>query len=340
MKKSLRPKARPDNLSVDRTSLMSNKSDNVSPSMGTSSPSASAGSGGKGGGEPLSASKTNDEKIAASLSPDSGWGYYDPNTRERVPWFIDMINGGGRNAAGDKFSGGFGIAGLLGGLLNAVGVNPYGSQREREYMPMESYRGGELFSAAPASTPAGGGGAAVSDILTYGPQNGRGGQRVSREDRLMGVPVQAMSAEDRLMGLPVQANPLYAQAAAEAEMGLDPFGYPKSPETMQQAPLQSGFNQIGSSASNLPSQSLIDAAVSRGTSGGVPNNYAEGIFGAGVETRSPTIQQNERLTKFNQLTSTIPQPLMGTQAAQIYADAVINGQTMLSFKEFFGQNFR
>ena len=228
MKKSLRPKARPDNLSVDRTSLMSNKSDNVSPSMGTSSPSASAGSGGKGGGEPLSASKANDEKIAASLSPDSGWGYYDPNTRERVPWFIDMINGGGRNAAGDKFSGGFGIAGLLGGLLNAVGVNPYGSQREREYMPMESYRGGELFSAAPAFTPAGGG---VQPMLTPRMRPSEEErlmslpvQAMSAEDRLMGMPVQAMSAEDRLMGMPVQANPLYAQAAAEAGMGLSPFG--------------------------------------------------------------------------------------------------------------------
>lgn len=322
---SPRPKARPDAM------------------MGGNEPQAreASGGGGKGG------QAESQEQITNSMN-DKKWGYFDPYTGKKVPWFIDMINGGGKDKAGEKFEGGFGAVGLAGGLMNMLGIDPYGQSRERTYGGGDFYRGGELDpsllyqfgGAAPAPAPAGGGGGAVADVLTYGPQNGRGGQRVSREDRLMGMPVQAMSAEDRLMGMPVQANPLYAQAAAEAGMGLDPFGYPKSPETMQQAPLQSGFNQIGSSASNLPSQSLIDAAVSRGTSGGVPNNYAEGIFGAGVETRSPTIQQNERLTKFNQLTSTIPQPLMGTQAAQMYVDAVINGQTMLSFKDFFGQNFR
>ena len=297
-----------------------------------------SGGGGKGG------VAESQEQITNSME-DKKWGYFDPYTGKKVPWFIDMINGGGKNSAGEKFEGGFGSVGLAGGLMNMLGIDPYGQSRERTYGGGDFYRGGKLDPSLlyqfgrTAPAPAGGGGA-VSDVLTYGPQNGRGGQRVSREDRLMNIPVQAMSAEDRLMGMPVQANPLYAQAAAEAGMGLDPFGYPKSPETMQQAPLQSGFNQIGSSASNLPSQSLIDAAVSRGTSGGVPNNYAEGIFSTGAETRSPIIQQNERLTKFNQLTSTIPQPLMGTQAAQMYADAVMNGETMLSFKDFFGQNFR
>lgn len=320
---SPRPQARPDAM------------------MGGDEPQAreASGGGGKGG------QAESQEQITNSMN-DKKWGYFDPYTGKKVPWFIDMINGGGKDKAGEKFEGGFGSIGLAGGLMNMLGIDPYGQNRERTYGGGDFYRGGDLdptrgfFYKPPAPAGGGVGGAAVSDVLTYGPQNGRGGQRVSREDRLMGMPVQAMSAEDRLMGMPVQVNPLYAQAAAEAGMGLDPFGYPKSPETMQQAPLQSGFNQIGSSASNLPSQSLIDAAVSRGTSGGVPNNYAEGIFGAGVETRSPTIQQNERLTKFNQLTSTIPQPLMGTQAAQMYVDAVINGQTMLSFKDFFGQNFR
>jgi hypothetical protein len=42
--------------------------------------------------------------------------------------FIDMINGGGMGAAGDKFEGG----GLLSMLGNALGIAPYGAARERD----------------------------------------------------------------------------------------------------------------------------------------------------------------------------------------------------------------
>ena len=206
---SPRPQARPDAM------------------MGGDGPQAreASGGGGKGG------QAESQEQITNSMN-DKKWGYFDPYTGKKVPWFIDMINGGGKNSAGEKFEGGFGSVGLAGGLMNMLGIDPYGQSRERTYGGGDFYRGGELDPsllyqfgrAAPAPAGGGGGGAAaVSDVLTYGPQNGRGGQRVSREDRLMGMPVQAMSAEDRLMGMPVQANPLYAQAAAEAGMGLSPF---------------------------------------------------------------------------------------------------------------------
>lgn len=42
--------------------------------------------------------------------------------------FIDMINGGGMGAAGDKFEGG----GLLSMLGNALGISPYGSRDRQE----------------------------------------------------------------------------------------------------------------------------------------------------------------------------------------------------------------
>lgn len=42
--------------------------------------------------------------------------------------FIDMINGGGMGRSGDKFEGG----GLLSMLGNALGIAPYGAQRERD----------------------------------------------------------------------------------------------------------------------------------------------------------------------------------------------------------------
>lgn len=205
---SPRPQARPDAM------------------MGGDEPQAreASGGGGKGG------QAESQEQITNSME-DKKWGYFDPYTGKKVPWFIDMINGGGKNSAGEKFEGGFGSVGLAGGLMNMLGIDPYGQSRERTYGGGDFYRGGKLDPSLlyqfgrTAPAPAGGGGAAaVSDVLTYGPQNGRGGQRVSREDRLMNIPVQAMSAEDRLMGMPVQANPLYAQAAAEAGMGLSPFG--------------------------------------------------------------------------------------------------------------------
>jgi len=250
--------------------------------------------------------------------------------------FLDMIDGGGAGKMGDKFEGG----GIFSALANMI-AKPYGSEDEARKRARMRAHG--LLGDTPAVTVAP---KVVSaneikpEPLTYGPQNGRGGKRgVSPEERLMQMPVTPMSAEDRLMQQSLMANPLYAQAAAELGMGLDPFGYPQSP-TISQAPLQSGNNQINSSMVNAPQSSVVDNAVPRGVSGAVPNDYAEGVFGVGGGNTAPTIQQNDRLVKFNYLTSTIPAQLMGTEAAQFYADAVMNGRTNVPFKDFFGQNFR
>ena len=80
-----------------------------------------------------------------------GYGYVDTQTGIEVPWYIDMINGGGANAAGDTFVSPFEDAPMGGGLfgigsqaisggLNAMGVAPYGSNRPRYFMPMEAAR--------------------------------------------------------------------------------------------------------------------------------------------------------------------------------------------------------
>ena len=194
---SPRPQARPDAM------------------MGGDEPQAreASGGGGKGG------VAESQEQITNSMN-DKKWGYFDPYTGKKVPWFIDMINGGGKDRAGERFEGGFGSIGLAGGLMNMLGIDPYGQSRERTYGGGDFYRGGKLDPSLlyqfgrTAPAPAGGG---VQPMLT--PR-----MRPSEEERLMSLPVQAMSAEDRLMGMPVQANPLYAQAAAEAGMGLSPFG--------------------------------------------------------------------------------------------------------------------
>ena len=107
---------------------------------------APAAKGGKGGGKsvnPLAKEGSADYKKMQKANTDNSYGYYDVNTGDYVPWYIDIQNGGGMNTAGPTFEGGFGTAGLIGGLLNAAGVSPYGQDRPRAFMPMEAYRGGK-----------------------------------------------------------------------------------------------------------------------------------------------------------------------------------------------------
>jgi len=94
--------------------------------IGESAPQARNGNGGgKGGGMAES-----QDQITKSMN-DKKWGYYDPYTGKQVPWYIDMINGGGKNSAGEDFSGGVGTIGLGGALANILGINPYGQDRDR-----------------------------------------------------------------------------------------------------------------------------------------------------------------------------------------------------------------
>jgi len=163
---AIRPRLRPEDEEFSEivASANSGGGDNDAP----------AAKGGKGGGKsvnPMAKRGSSDFKtMQKANAPDSFYGYYDQNTGDYVPWYIDMINGGGANQAGSTFEGGFGTARLAGGLLNAAGVSPYGQDRPRAFMPMEAYRGGDTkpapvdyrsgASAAPA--PTGVIGAAVS----------------------------------------------------------------------------------------------------------------------------------------------------------------------------------
>ena len=122
-----------------------------------------AGTSGKGGGQPaepkydVNAKGWNDQvakfnkKGGKNNDGRFGYGYVDTETGIEVPWYIDMINGGGANAAGDTFVSPFEDAPMGGGLmgigsqaisggLNAMGVAPYGSNRPRYFMPMEAAR--------------------------------------------------------------------------------------------------------------------------------------------------------------------------------------------------------
>ena len=67
-----------------------------------------AGASGKGGGEPAKPKYDPKSKGFANIiekrnnDGNFGYGYVDENTGVEVPWYIDMINGGGANAAGQS----------------------------------------------------------------------------------------------------------------------------------------------------------------------------------------------------------------------------------------------
>jgi len=118
----LRPKARPDD---------------VKPISGDSAKERRGGGGGGKGGDMA----TSREQIDRSMN-DKRFGYFDPYTGKRVSALIDMINGGGMNAAGSDFEGG-----PYSGILNLLGVTPYGQDNERTGMPEGAYRGGDIDDA-------------------------------------------------------------------------------------------------------------------------------------------------------------------------------------------------
>jgi hypothetical protein len=101
-----------------------------------SSPQSQAvrsGGGGKGSGKNMefkdgSPSDDQRKRILASQN-DKSYGYFDMNTGNYVPWYIDIQDGGGKNTSGDTFQG----AGLYSAALNLANVAPYGYNRPRTY---------------------------------------------------------------------------------------------------------------------------------------------------------------------------------------------------------------
>lgn len=97
------------------------------------SQSVRSGGGGKGSGKNMefkdgSPSDDQRKRILASQN-DKSFGYFDMNTGNYVPAYIDMFDGGGMNTSGDTFQG----AGLYSAALNLANVAPYGYNRPRTY---------------------------------------------------------------------------------------------------------------------------------------------------------------------------------------------------------------
>ena len=62
----------------------------------------------------------------AKANSDGRYGYFDEVNKRYVPALFDAIDGGGFDTRGDEFKGG-----IFSGMLNDLGVKPYGSQMER-----------------------------------------------------------------------------------------------------------------------------------------------------------------------------------------------------------------
>lgn len=315
-------------------------------------------SGGKGGGKsvnPMAKKGSADyKKMQKANAPDSFYGYYDQNTGDYVPWYIDMINGGGANQAGPTFEGGFGTARLAGGLLNAAGVSPYGQDRARAFMPMEAFRGGDdvpLRQAPLAAAPTGGGAgvgagggvidAAVTPVVDYSPYGDAGfydGMEVNRpvalEYRSMDQAVGGYQYPsmyrpmDRQVGLFQQGQALLSPnlsagttegVAQLADLRLarqEAIGNRPVPQDDMPAILSFGGGE------RMPQPSLPSPATFSATA---PST-------AGM---TPPSQPNQALVDFNQAMSTVPQMLQGTQIEQMYRDYLLAGNRG-TFAQFTG----
>ena len=69
--------------------------------------------------------RTSAEDRAAANS-DGRYGYFDEVNKRYVPALFDAMDGGGFDTRGDTFKGG-----IFSGMLNDMGVKPYGSEMER-----------------------------------------------------------------------------------------------------------------------------------------------------------------------------------------------------------------
>jgi len=90
---------------------------------------ATARSGGLGSGKGAARYERTSAEDRRKANNDGRFGYFDEANKRYVPALFDAIDGGGRDTRGDEFSGG-----PLSGILNDLGVDPYGSQRERMFV--------------------------------------------------------------------------------------------------------------------------------------------------------------------------------------------------------------
>ena len=84
----------------------------------------------------------------AKANSDGRFGYFDEVNKRYVPAIFDMMDGGGRDTRGDEFKGG-----IFSGMLNDLGVKPYGSQMERAMVSPDTSPIVQAVNAVPQTDP-------------------------------------------------------------------------------------------------------------------------------------------------------------------------------------------
>lgn len=139
----------------------------------------------------------------AKANSDGKFGYFDEVNKRYVPAFIDAMDGGGRDARGDTFEGG-----PLSGILNNIGIKPYGSQRERMF-------------GGPSTSP-------IQQAVSGEIPRPRIRPPSVEETAANRASMAAQEASFTQPGDPLEVfggpGPNITGAAAERGMGLDPFG--------------------------------------------------------------------------------------------------------------------
>tara|TARA_B100001939_G_C16924237_1_gene610806 strand:- start:502 stop:1173 length:672 start_codon:yes stop_codon:yes gene_type:complete len=123
--------------------------------LGRPNPFATAHSGtpaqrkaGLGSGKGAARYQNTSAEDRAKANSDGRFGYFDEVNKRYVPAIFDMMDGGGRDTRGDEFKGG-----IFSGMLNDMGVKPYGSQMERAMVSPNTSPIVQAVNAVPQTDP-------------------------------------------------------------------------------------------------------------------------------------------------------------------------------------------
>lgn len=284
---------------------------------------------------------------------------------KRFTSLIDMIDGGGAGQSGDKFEGG-GLLSMLGNLF----AKPYEAQDNVERIAKETAVN-KVVSQPTVVKPK------PNVNQTFIPSSGTGTKSTSEKNREDFAKLEALQAagllndkEQKLMGLPVQANPLYAQAAAEAGVGMDAFGgylTPAEERAQNQAlsdaanltygngSLRSSFRKVTQPSLTETDQSNLGSMLD--TQPETPINILPQpsgssllppeIFSAPTPDSSGLSDNERQLSMFNSLMSTVPQGQVNDAMVEAYREYLLGGDVgvetnmfgKMSFPEFFQKNY-
>ena len=182
--------------------------------------------------EDAAAGKRGDAQIAATLT-DSLPGYFNPETRDYVPWYVDLFDGGGINRSAGMLDAGSGVQSqAVGGLMSPM----------RPTMRPEGPLG--PFGGAGPNIPEG----------PLGPFGGAG-------PRVQDTPDTSYYTQPSSMQMPVQASP--AVPYASTQQGVMPQMQDNMPVSTP-APRESTLNTLRENVYSVgPIEAMINAYKNR-----------------------------------------------------------------------------